>query len=348
MHAYKARPKPIDPLQKRIPRNPKYANVKSTIDTGASITKYMKKIEEIRENYRFRQNEIFKRMKATTFVQLMLQVTEINRGLAEPLPDAGEFSDAEDDLLPAESERTLCDGDDGQPARAQSAQSLAVSESDYGRPVSTARSTLQSVISGVGELDENGGGRGGRLSAMPEWPEETPYLLLDVREREEYERCRIIGAVSYPYTMLSRAQNYEIPQMLACRNRPGRIVLIYDEDEKIAPRVATTLVQRGYDNLFMLSGGLRVAVKLFPRASSPARCRKLPALLLQSAASQRANDADQLDVDKLAAALDQALDTGRSSAATSRSGVSRGRPHSTASSAASSVGSSVSQRPPFK
>uniref|UniRef100_A0A1I8GJT6 Rhodanese domain-containing protein n=1 Tax=Macrostomum lignano TaxID=282301 RepID=A0A1I8GJT6_9PLAT len=348
MHAYKARPKPIDPLQKRIPRNPKYANVKSTIDTGASITKYMKKIEEIRENYRFRQDEIFKRMKATTFVQLMLQVTEINRSLAEPPPDAGEFSDAEDDLLPAEFERTLRDGDDGQQARAQSAQSLAVSESDYGRPVSTARSTLQSVISGVGELDENGGGRGGRLSAMPEWPEETPYLLLDVREREEYERCRIIGAVSYPYTMLSRAQNYEIPQMLACRNRPGRIVLIYDEDEKIAPRVATTLVQRGYDNLFMLSGGLRVAVKLFPRASSPARCRKLPALLLQSAASQRANDADQLDVDKLAAALDQALDTGRSSAATSRSGVSRGRPHSTASSAASSVGSSVSQRPPFK
>ncbi|PAA54539.1 hypothetical protein BOX15_Mlig025755g1, partial [Macrostomum lignano] len=343
------------PLQKRIPRNPKYANVKSTIDTGASITKYMKKIEEIRENYRFRQDEIFKRMKATTFVQLMLQVTEINRSLAEPPPDAGEFSDAEDDLLPAEFERTLRDGDDGQQARAQSAQSLAVSESDYGRPVSTARSTLQSVISGVGELDENGGGRGGRLSAMPEWPEETPYLLLDVREREEYERCRIIGAVSYPYTMLSRAQNYEIPQMLACRNRPGRIVLIYDEDEKIAPRVATTLVQRGYDNLFMLSGGLRVAVKLFPEGlvtgSLPQTARSTTSSSIvggQSAASQRANDADQLDVDKLAAALDQALDTGRSSAATSRSGVSRGRPHSTASSAASSVGSSVSQRPPFK
>jgi len=30
---------------------------------------------------------------------------------------------------------------------------------------------------------------------------------------------------------------------------------LYDNDEKIAPGAATTLVQRGYDNVFMLSGG---------------------------------------------------------------------------------------------
>jgi len=33
------------------------------------------------------------------------------------------------------------------------------------------------------------------------------------------------------------------------------VILIYDNDEKIAPGAATTLVQRGYDNIFMLSGG---------------------------------------------------------------------------------------------
>ena len=42
-----------------------------------------------------------------------------------------------------------------------------------------------------------------------------------------------------------------IPQ----RNIPGKIIVVYDEDERIAPHAATTLVQRGYDNLFMLSGG---------------------------------------------------------------------------------------------
>ena len=39
------------------------------------------------------------------------------------------------------------------------------------------------------------------------------------------------------------------------KNKPGKIIVIYDEDERIAPMAATTLVQRGYDNLFMLSGG---------------------------------------------------------------------------------------------
>lgn len=33
------------------------------------------------------------------------------------------------------------------------------------------------------------------------------------------------------------------------------VILLYDNDEKIAPGAATTLVQRGYDNIFMLSGG---------------------------------------------------------------------------------------------
>ena len=37
------------------------------------------------------------------------------------------------------------------------------------------------------------------------------------------------------------------------------MILLYDNDEKIAPGAATTLVQRGYDNIFMLSGGKNVS-----------------------------------------------------------------------------------------
>lgn len=39
------------------------------------------------------------------------------------------------------------------------------------------------------------------------------------------------------------------------KNKPGSIIIIYDEDERIAPRVATTFIQREVDNVFMLSGG---------------------------------------------------------------------------------------------
>jgi len=46
------------------------------------------------------------------------------------------------------------------------------------------------------------------------------------------------------------------------KNQTGKIILIYDEDERIAPKAASTLVERGYDNLFMLSGGKSRAVLL--------------------------------------------------------------------------------------
>ena len=39
---------------------------------------------------------------------------------------------------------------------------------------------------------------------------------------------------------------------------------MYDYDEGIASRFATTMMERGYDNVFMLSGGVRVAYIKFP------------------------------------------------------------------------------------
>ncbi|CAF4613436.1 unnamed protein product, partial [Rotaria sp. Silwood1] len=38
----------INILDKRIPRNPKYENIKATIDTGDSLTKFLKRNEELR------------------------------------------------------------------------------------------------------------------------------------------------------------------------------------------------------------------------------------------------------------------------------------------------------------
>ena len=80
--------------------------------------------------------------------------------------------------------------------------------------------------------------------------------MLDIRDRDEYEQCHIITALSYPTAMLSRSINNETPELLAYKNQPGKIIVIYDEDEKIGTKAGTTLVERGYDNLFLLSGGI--------------------------------------------------------------------------------------------
>jgi len=48
-----------------------------------------------------------------------------------------------------------------------------------------------------------------------------PYLLLDIREKEEYDTCHIISALSYPIAMLSRSVNNETKEMLSYKNQPG-------------------------------------------------------------------------------------------------------------------------------
>ena len=48
------------------------------------------------------------------------------------------------------------------------------------------------------------------------------------------------------------------------QNNKTKIIVVYDYDEAIAAKFATTMMERGYDNIFMLSGGLRVAYIKFP------------------------------------------------------------------------------------
>ncbi|CAF0732433.1 unnamed protein product [Brachionus calyciflorus] len=242
-----AKPKKLNPLEKAIKKNPKYDHVQSTLDTGSSLTKYLRKIEEIKTNYRYQQDEIFKRMKVSTFVQLLLQVAEVDSVEKDSQFDSVSYRDV------------------------SPVPSLALTDGDFGRPLTNRSSTLQSVIKGVGELDTGDRERQSRKFAQAErnltklqQDLDLPYLLLDIRDRSEYDQCHIISALSYPTAMLSRSVNNETPEMLAYKNQSGKIIVVYDDDERIAPRAATTLVQRGYDNLFMLSGGLKLAIKKFP------------------------------------------------------------------------------------
>eukprot|EP00108_Taenia_solium_P006856 TsM_001019800 transcript=TsM_001019800 gene=TsM_001019800 len=127
--------------------------------------------------------------------------------------------------------------------------------------------SFKRVIHGIGECDINGDKQLflEKPNDVSEQGIDCPYLLLDVRDRDEFDQCHIIKAISYPHTRLSRCINFEIREMLVFRNKPGHIIICYDEDERLAPRVATVLTERGYDNIFVLSGGLKVGWKLFPK-----------------------------------------------------------------------------------
>nr|XP_045367015.1 centrosomal protein of 41 kDa isoform X2 [Camelus bactrianus] len=181
-------------LTKRIPRNPRYQHVKSRLDTGNSMTKYIEKLEEIKRNYRYKKDELFKRLKVTTFAQLVIQVAslsdqtlEVTAEEIQRLEDNGSATSDPDAEITA---RTNGKGSPGEqsPSPVQFINSAGAGDS--------SRSTLQSVISGVGELDLD---KGLVKKAEPNTKDkpypDCPFLLLDVRDRDSYQQCHIVGGL---------------------------------------------------------------------------------------------------------------------------------------------------------
>nr|XP_026654920.1 centrosomal protein of 41 kDa [Zonotrichia albicollis] len=237
-------------LTRRIPPNPKYQHIKTRLDTGNSLSKYMEKLEEIKRNYRYKKDELFKRLKVTTFAQLVLQVASLSNESLEvtkeelpKLPGAGAAGD---------------DGAGTNGQRSPEGTDSPVLFLDSSGAGESLRSTLQSVISGVGELDveKDSPKKEEQDSQARERPyPDCPFLLLDVRDRDAYEQCHIVGAYSYPIATLSRTMNPYTNNILEYKNAHGKIIIVYDNDERLASQAATTMCERGFENLFMLSGG---------------------------------------------------------------------------------------------
>uniref|UniRef100_A0A3Q3QS86 Rhodanese domain-containing protein n=1 Tax=Monopterus albus TaxID=43700 RepID=A0A3Q3QS86_MONAL len=261
-------------MQKRIPKNAKYQHVKTRLDTGCSLTKYMERLEEINKNYRYRKDEIFKRLKVTTFAQLVsihAYFFAVVKGKSNELS-----------VVSAADLEGLSEHTNGSPQESPRSDHLDAGSTRDG--CCTARSTL--VISGVGELNliRNNQKMETELLCSHEPADRSypdcPYLLLDVRDRDQYEHCHIISAHSFPVSVLSRTMNPYTKEVLEYKNTAGRIIIVYDEDERIASQAATVMCERGFENLFMLSGGLKVIAQKFPEGmttgSIPTSCLSSP------------------------------------------------------------------------
>uniref|UniRef100_A0A8D0G4D5 Centrosomal protein 41 n=1 Tax=Sphenodon punctatus TaxID=8508 RepID=A0A8D0G4D5_SPHPU len=249
-------------LGKRIPQNPKYQHVKTRLDTGNSLTKYTERLEEIKRNYRYKKDELFKRLKVTTFAQLVC--------IALFLPNYGDAASPE-----ADGDPTAETNGKGSPSEKPPSPILFINNTGSGE---SFRSTLQSVISGVGELDlDRNAPKKQEMNAKDRPYPDCPFLLLDVRDRDSYHQCHIIGAYSYPIATLSRTMNPYTNNVLEYKNAHGKIIILYDDDERLASQAATTMCERGFENLFMLSGGLKVISQKIPEGlitgSFPTTCQ---------------------------------------------------------------------------
>ena len=91
---------------------------------------------------------------------------------------------------------------------------------------------------------------------------EIDYLILDLREDCDYERIHIRDALNFPAVNISRDKFTH--QMIMMKNKPGKMIIMYHNDERNGIPYANNFFQKGYDNVFFLSGGIEEFAKNYP------------------------------------------------------------------------------------
>ena len=83
---------------------------------------------------------------------------------------------------------------------------------------------------------------------------ETTFLLLDMREESEYSEFHIKESINFPAPNVTRDKI--IPELYWFWNKEDKLIIIYMYDERSGTAAAKLLYEKGYDNVFLLSGGI--------------------------------------------------------------------------------------------
>ena len=159
--------------------------------------------------------------------------------------------------------------------------------SSYNKTISETIRPTSSVIGGgassMATPARGGGGRGGGGGRVDDTnsnaygiggggggdPQQVPFidreiLILDVREKEEYDVCHIQGALSYPPLRLAHATNpYSLKEIRDFKNKPNHAIVLYDLDEEVTVqrKMANIFFEKGADNVYIIAGGLTAFVQ---------------------------------------------------------------------------------------
>jgi centrosomal protein CEP41 len=87
------------------------------------------------------------------------------------------------------------------------------------------------------------------------------FVLLDLRDPEEYVATHIRYALSFPAPNVTRDRI--LPEMFRIKNQPGKLIIVYAQDERPGVENAQKLAQRGFENVFLVTGGLEEFAKQY-------------------------------------------------------------------------------------
>jgi centrosomal protein CEP41 len=202
---------PIQPLDKKVPKNPKYEDIGPVVKTGKTI----KQVEVLsNQSVAKRKGEIFHRIKGSTLAKLLQEVG------------------------PSESIYQMSKPED-------------LKEEDNKSVFSIAHSVAASEISVITVNTEALG-----LS------ENSEFVLLDLREENEFEQFHIKEAISFPAPNITRDRI--LPQVFRLKNQQDKFIIVYAFDERPGVEAARKFAEKGFENVFLLSGGIEEFCKNFP------------------------------------------------------------------------------------
>jgi centrosomal protein CEP41 len=80
---------------------------------------------------------------------------------------------------------------------------------------------------------------------------EKPYLILDIRDQDEFREYRLLQSRSFPYTYLRQDRVH--PELMNFKNKEAHLIIIVSRDDRMGADAAKILVDRGTDNVYLLS-----------------------------------------------------------------------------------------------
>ena len=92
-----------------------------------------------------------------------------------------------------------------------------------------------------------------KIKSTPEELSEINFILVDLREEKEYHKCHIKNAFSYPSSLIS--QDHFLKEMYIVKNKPNSIIIVYHKDDRTGVSVSDLLILKGFENIYMISGG---------------------------------------------------------------------------------------------
>ena len=148
----------------------------------------------------------------------------------------------------------------------ESIMNLGDSVDDPTVAVSPARRNNQGSMQGV--LGGSPGSPSGSHHVVVDAKKDTkfsrPYLLLDTREAvEDYNVCRVSTATHYPVDWLRHDKI--TPALFHYKNKDGKVIVLYALDDRKGRTTANQFVEKGFDNIFLLTGGLEAFIKEYPQ-----------------------------------------------------------------------------------